>query len=252
MTVSQDIIRRRDILLLFATMFFGFLVQGCVATRDWVTERIDPLSGRISSAEGQLSQTRDRISGAEGRLGEVDTRVGQVDAKVGQVDAKAEKALSSLANLRLQRRFVLDLKEGANFAFNASSLTDQAKKEIDSFFSDLKGDVEEKDTALFLIAGHTDGVGSEDYNFELGRRRADSVARYLMTHKKLDPLRVMTVSYGKNIPLADNATREGRSKNRRVEILVYREGITTGRSETERRAEATVVEESGGGQARTR
>lgn len=189
------------------------LVPGCVATRDWVNEQISPLAGRVSNTEGQLDQVGNRLSGAEGRI--------------GQIDAKAEKALSSLGNLRLERRFVLDLREGANFAFNSASLTDRAKKEIDAFFSDLKGDVEEMHSAVFLVAGHTDSVGSEDYNFELGKKRAESVARYLIAQKKTDPIRVFAVSYGKSAPLADNASREGRSKNRRVEILVYREGISS-------------------------
>ena len=165
---------KRTLYLLMSPIFL-ISIQGCVATRDWVTEQISPLAGRVSNTEGQLGQMGNRLSGTEGRL--------------GQIDAKAEKALSSLGNLRLERRFVLDLREGANFAFNATSLTDQAKREIGAFFSDLKGDVEEMNSAVYLVAGHTDSVGSEDYNYELGRKRAESVARYLITHKKVDPLR---------------------------------------------------------------
>jgi flagellar motor protein MotB len=53
------------------------------------------------------------------------------------------------------------------------------------------------------------------------------VARYLISRKGMDPLRVTAVSYGANAPLADNTTREGRRKNRRIEILVYKESITS-------------------------
>lgn len=211
MVLSQ--LRYRDLFCLVAPLLCGIVLQGCVATRNWVTEQITPISSRVSSAEGRLGQTEGRLSGAEGRLAEV--------------DAKAEKALSSLANLRLQRRFVLDLKEGANFAFNSAALTDQAKNEINSFLSDLKGDLKEMEGAVFLIAGHTDAAGPDNYNYELGRKRAESVARHLITESKLDPLRVVTASYGKSAPLADNSTPDGRKKNRRVEILVYSEGITT-------------------------
>ena len=220
---------KRTLYLLMSPIFL-VSIQGCVATRDWVTEQISPLAGRVSNTEGQLGQMGNRLSGTEVRL--------------GQIDSKAEKALSSLGSLRLERRFVLDLREGANFAFNATSLTDQAKREIDGFFSDLKGDLEETDSAVYLVAGHTDSVGSEDYNYELGRKRAESVARYLITHKKMDPLRVIPVSYGKSAPLADNANREGRSKNRRVEILVYKEAIASASSavETGPRAEARMPE----------
>jgi OOP family OmpA-OmpF porin len=78
-----------------------------------------------------------------------------------------------------------------------------------------------------VVAGHTDSAGSEDYNYELGKRRADAVTRYLITQKKLDPLRVVSVSYGESAPVAENRTAQARAKNRRVEILVYREAITS-------------------------
>lgn len=215
--MTSDYGWRKILFWIFPGMILLLGAQGCVATRNWVSEQLSPLAGRISNTEGQMDQFGERLSGAEGRL--------------GQVDAKAEKALSSLGNLRLERRFVLDLKEGANFAFNSAGLTDQAKKEIDAFFSDLKGDVEEMNSAVFLVAGHTDSVGSDEYNYELGRKRADGVARYLIINKKMNPLRVITVSYGKSTPLADNANREGRSKNRRVEILVYKEAVATASSD---------------------
>jgi len=210
------------------------LTQGCVATRDWVREQMDPLSGRVSQsetrlnqAEGQLGSLGTRMSGTEGKLGQVEGRVGQAEGRIGQVDAKTEKALNALANLKLERRFVIDMKEGANFGSNSANLPAQAKRELDGFLGDLKGDPAGTEGAVFLIAGHTDSVGSEDYNYELAKRRADTVSRYLITQKKMDPLRVVTVSYGKTAPLAENSTSQGRAKNRRVEILVYRDAITS-------------------------
>ncbi|MBI3300839.1 MAG: OmpA family protein, partial [Deltaproteobacteria bacterium] len=177
-----------------------------------VTEQITPLATRVSDAEIRLSQT----------------------------DAKAERALDRLDHLRLEKRFVLDLKEGANFALNSAALTEQASRQIDGFL----GDLEERDDKIFLVAGHTDSTGSEGYNYELGQKRAESVARYLITHKKIDPLRVTAVSYGKSAPAADNTTREGRHKNRRIEILVYKEAITSSPGGTTPRVEAREPEET--------
>ena len=197
-----------------------FVMQGCLATRDWVMEQVDPVSGRVSQSEQRLDK-------AEGEIGSLGGRMTGAEGRLGQVDAKTERALNSLANLRLERRFVIDMKEGANFAFNSANLPAQARKEIDGFMSDLKGDAPGMDGAIFLIAGHTDNVGPEDYNYELGKKRADSVSRYLITQKKMDPLRVVTVSYGKSAPLEEGNSIQARAKNRRVEILVYRDGITS-------------------------
>jgi len=215
----------------FSLLFSGLLIlvglQGCVATQEWVTEQITSLKGRMSDAEGQLGQVQTRSADVEGRLSKVGGRVSNVEGRLNQTNAKAERALKSMANLRLERKFVLDLKRGANFALNSSALTNDAKRDVDGFLSDLEGDVKVAGDIIFVVAGHTDSTGTEDYNYELGRKRAERVARYLITHKKVDPLRVITASYGESVPLADNTNRKGRRRNRRVEILVYREGIVT-------------------------
>jgi outer membrane protein OmpA-like peptidoglycan-associated protein len=149
--------------------------------------------------------------------------VSAVEARLLQTDGKAEKALANLDQLQLERRFVLELKDGANFAPNSTVLSDQARRAIDSFLATLKGTGD----SLFLVAGHTDNAGPDEYNYELGQKRATSVVRYLITQKRIDPLQVAAVSYGENVPLSNNVTAEGRRKNRRIEILVYKEAITT-------------------------
>ena len=199
--------------------------QGCLATRDWVKEQVDPVTGRVTQTEGRLDKAEGQIGSLSGRMSGVEGKLGQFEGRMGEVDAKADRALKAIANLRLERKIVVDMKDGANFAFNSSALPASAQREIDGFLSDLKGDAGEG--ALFVVAGHTDNVGKEDYNYELGKKRAEAVSRYLITQKKLDPMRVMPVSYGESAPAADNSTPQGRAKNRRVEILVYRDGITS-------------------------
>jgi outer membrane protein OmpA-like peptidoglycan-associated protein len=211
-----------------------FILSGCLATRDWVKEQMDPVTGRVTQsenrlneAEGQIGKLDGRMGAAEGKIGAVEGKLTGLDRRITDVDGKAERALQALGNLKFERRLVIDMKEGANFGFNSAVLPPQARKEIDGFLSDLKGDLAGGENAVFLVTGHTDNAGSEDYNYELGRRRADTVGRYLVTQKKMDPLRVMTVSYGENSPVAENNSRDGRAKNRRVEILVYREAINS-------------------------
>lgn len=202
--IPYSIARRTPFLVLGIP--FVLSLQGCLATQGWVTEQINPLAERVSAVETHL----------------------------GQTDAKADEALDRLDHLRLEKRFVLDLKEGANFALNSDALTADVRRQIDGFLSDLK----ETDDAVFLVAGHTDSTGPDGHNYELGQKRAASVARYLITHDGIDPLRVTAVSYGENSPLADNATAEGRRKNRRVEILVYKEAIRSSAGKAAPRTEA--------------
>jgi outer membrane protein OmpA-like peptidoglycan-associated protein len=183
----------RWLFVLSPSVLLFLSAPGCIATRGWVTEQLNPLGNRVSTVETRL----------------------------GQADTKVDNALDRLDNLRLERRFVLNLKEGVNFGFDKAVLTAEARKAIDGFLSGLK----DGNDATFVITGHTDSSGSEGDNQELGQKRANSVARYLITHKGIDPLRVMSVSYGERAPLVDNASLQGRRKNRRIEVRVYKEVI---------------------------
>jgi outer membrane protein OmpA-like peptidoglycan-associated protein len=176
--------------------------SGCLATRNWVKEQLDPVSGRLSDA----------------------------DRRIGEVDAKADRALAGLGNLRLEDKLVLGMKEGATFGFNSAGLSKQAKGEIDRFFKEMeeRGDAQPSaEDRVYVIAGHTDSSGKPDYNYELGQRRAERVAGYLVSEKGIDPTRVHAVSYGDSKPIADNKTADGRRGNRRIEILVYQEKVVT-------------------------
>lgn len=213
------------------------LTQGC-ATRDFVRETVDPVTGRVTRSEARLDQVDSqvsglgtRIAGTESKLGQVEGRVGKAEGRIGQVETKADKALADLGNLRLERRLVVDMKDGAIFGNNSVNLSPRARKEIDAFLDARKSDTGGSDgVPIIVVAGHADNRGSPDLNYEIAKRRAEVVSRYLITRKQVDPLHVQTISYGESSPRDDNKTREGRAANRRVEILVYRQGISTSAS----------------------
>lgn len=77
---------------------------------------------------------------------------------------------------------------------------------------------ENKDKRVAL-SGHTDSIGTEKYNQGLSERRAASVKNYLVK-KGVDGGRITSQGFGETKPIADNKTKEGRAKNRRVEIKV--------------------------------
>ena len=73
--------------------------------------------------------------------------------------------------------------------------------------------------SLIDVMGHTDSTGSAQYNLDLSRRRAESVANYLVS-RGVSRARIETLGYGEDYPIADNATEAGRAQNRRVEIRI--------------------------------
>jgi len=69
------------------------------------------------------------------------------------------------------------------------------------------------------IAGHTDNLGTEDYNLALSQRRAETVKQYFLSQGVAED-HLLTQGYGSSLPIADNATAEGRQRNRRTEVIV--------------------------------
>ena len=74
--------------------------------------------------------------------------------------------------------------------------------------------------ATTVIEGHTDYVGTEEYNLTLSQRRAESVMQYLVDNFGVEPSRLSAKGYGKTRPIADNTTEEGRIKNRRIDAII--------------------------------
>ncbi|WBY01030.1 OmpA family protein [Ramlibacter tataouinensis] len=101
------------------------------------------------------------------------------------------------------------------FDFDKAVLKPEGRAKLD----DLVGKVKDINLEVVIAVGHTDAVGADAYNQKLSVRRAEAVKAYLVS-KGIEKNRVYTEGKGEKQPVADNKTREGRAKNRRVEIEV--------------------------------
>jgi outer membrane protein OmpA-like peptidoglycan-associated protein len=100
-----------------------------------------------------------------------------------------------------------------NFKFDTSELTDPAKQTLD----EIAGRLEKAPNMKVTIDGHTDFIGSSDYNMALGERRANAVKDYL-SGKGVNAAVLDVRSFGESQPTESNQTAEGRATNRRAEI----------------------------------
>ena len=212
---------------------------------------------QAQSAQAEAEQAR-RAAAAEASTAEKAKK--EAEASQARALSEAEKAERSKKEAEQAR---LQSREEADKAEKARRETEQAKAEIDQFLkdlSDLQGKMTERGIVLtmgdvlfsfgkadlsagavrnldkitgflekhpdrnLLIEGHTDSIGSDEFNQALSQKRADAVKEALVG-KGIVPDRIATKGYGKKFPVAGNDTESGRQMNRRVEVVILNEGV---------------------------
>jgi len=113
---------------------------------------------------------------------------------------------------------VVVFPEAALFDFDKAELKPAGKEQIKAYREDLKSGLSRADK--IKISGHTDNIGTAEYNMKLSLRRAEAVRDYLQSID-IDPGKMEVTGEGMSRPIADNRTKEGRANNRRVEVEVF-------------------------------
>jgi len=166
--------------------------------------------------------TNQRIESVSSQVEDLQQKQQQTDVKIEQLSQSAQEALKRAqeAGVLAKGKVVFEQsfsEDRIKFKLDSYELDDAAKAALDEF----AGRVTALTDQYFVeIQGHTDDTGGERYNEELGQDRADSVRRYLSRQHKLPLARMSTISYGDTLPLESNKTRDGRSANRRVVLVV--------------------------------
>jgi len=144
---------------------------------------------------------------------------GAAGAIIGhQMDKQANELARSIPGAKVERvgeGIQVTFDSGLLFDFDSDAIKGAARSNLNNLAASLKRYPESN----LLIAGHTDDVGSANYNQGLSERRAESAAHYLNSQGVARAIR--TVGLGEREPIASNANDDGRQQNRRVEVAIY-------------------------------
>ena len=145
---------------------------------------------------------------------------GAAGAYIGNyMDKQAAEMERDLEGARIERvgeGIKITFDSGLLFDVDKAALKPRSEQELANLATIL---VKYEDTDI-LLEGHTDATGSEEYNLELSRKRAQSVANYLAMNSVRET-RFTIMGYGESQPIASNDESSGRQLNRRVEVAIY-------------------------------
>jgi outer membrane protein OmpA-like peptidoglycan-associated protein len=188
-------------------------MSGC-ASQQYVDQQMGASEARIGALEENIGALQQDVAGLK-----------QSDAvqteKLERLSETAKEALSRAqeAGNLAKGRFLYEIRldSTVKFGFDKTALSPEAEAALDDFAARMKA---ENKNVFIEIQGHTDSVGPEKYNLALGKRRADTVKRYLHMTCGVPLNRMSVISYGEEKPLANNSISEGRAVNRCVVLVV--------------------------------
>lgn len=190
------------------------LFQFHCATKKSVKKEVERIDKEMDTIESSVESNETRLREHDAKFAEQGGQIQNLSQEAKDALARAQSA-EKLAQGKLLYEITLS-DDAVKFGFNKADIGPQAKEILDNLVTQLKAD---NKNVFIEVQGYTDSVGSEQYNMKLGLERAEAVRRYL-SQAGIPLHRMATISYGEANPVADNKTREGRSKNRRVVLLV--------------------------------
>lgn len=207
----------------------GMAVSVGCSSKNYVRQQTTPLINKTNELDDMTAKNSRDIKDVDSRA---QAGIQQVQAKAAEVDQKAQAAgqqasqaqtladnathrvdslSSTVANLDNYR---VVTETSVHFGFNKDNLTKNAKEALDQ----LATDVQNTKGYIITVEGGTDSVGGKEYNYDLSQRRADSVIQYLASQHNIPAHKIYLIGLGKDKPVEPNNTKDGRAKNRRVDV----------------------------------
>ena len=185
---------------------------------------------QAQQAELQAEQARAAKAQADAARAQAEAEAAEARAKAAEANKNVEDANAVREKLRAQLNSVLTTSETARgLIVNMSDvLFDTAKYTLKPTtqvsLAKVAGILQAYPGLKVQVEGYTDSIGSDDYNQKLSDNRASTVRQFLIA-QGVSPNSITSQGFGKNDPVADNATSSGRTQNRRVNMVVSGDAI---------------------------
>lgn len=204
--------------------------EGFTRPTDTIVKAIE---GREAEQDGLASEVRDRdarVTALTDQVAQLEKKLGGVSESQQALQAQVEaQAMASRRFAQVEQKFTREearvLREGGDvvirlLGMNFSSGQSEIRPDHFALLTKVKEAIAMYPGGKISIEGHTDAYGTDEANLKLSQTRANAVAQYLLANSSLSAANVQAVGYGETKPIANNETKEGREKNRRIDIVI--------------------------------
>jgi outer membrane protein OmpA-like peptidoglycan-associated protein len=203
---------------------------GC-ATKNHVRQQLAPIVDKVNDLDQQTAKNTNDIKDVDARAQQgiqgaqaAATQANEKATAAGQSASQAQQTASTAvnrANTLTQTVMNLDnykavVETSVHFGFDKWNLSKEAQQALDQMGPQLQS----AKNYVVVVDGNTDATGPAAYNAILSRRRADSVIQYLVSKYNVPSFRIHVLGLGEEKPADSNKTRDGRAKNRRVDVTL--------------------------------
>lgn len=204
-------------------LYIGYFDAHPKEKRDWMTQvyfdnmELSPVENTILCPEA--TKKRAELYANNRRHWEYPDSLEAKDLEAGSKPYLADEAPLEAPETMLETVEVKPdtlLVSGVCFDFNKSTLNAHYTLVTDSLTNQIVARLPEK----VLIRGHTDNIGTDDFNLQLSLSRAETI-RQVLIEKGMDPAKIFCEGLGEAQPVASNATDSGRAVNRRIEVVIW-------------------------------
>ena len=198
----------------------------------------EAIVGKVQAYQDTINRLRNRSAEYDAQVASLEARVAEMEEELGGVrEERSELAERVEAQRRLRETFarverMFDRSEarvlregddviirliGLNFPVGEANIG----QGYFGLLTKVQAAIRTFPDARITITGHTDSFGGDELNQKLSQERADAVRQYLLANMSFDPARMDAIGYGETQPVASNETPEGRTRNRRIDVIIH-------------------------------
>lgn len=218
--------------ILSGSLLLLLILDLSCTTKKYVNQQVVPIIDKVNALDQMAAANTHDLAATSEHLDQtiaaLNPAIADTDSRAAAAKQRADAASQSAKGVTANTDSLVNTLKNADnfqsvrnvsvqFAVGGDQLDEKATDAVD----DIANRVPEKGDYVLTLKGNTDAVGPHEFNYELSKRRAMVVAAYLAAKFRVPAYRIFVVGLGPDLPVAENKTSSGRSRNRRVDITLF-------------------------------